>query len=102
MKRLAIILGLASTPAFGHSFYELECCSERDCWPAGKDADAKEPEPRVTPRGYVLHDGTVVAFRDARPSPDGRYHVCRRLGELTGDLIRVGPRACLYVPQGAF
>lgn len=102
MKRLALLLCLATTPAFGHSFYDPACCSDRDCWPAGKDDDAREPAPRVTPQGYVLHDGTVVPFTDARPSPDGRYHVCRLAGSLSGELIRTGRKACLYVPQGVF
>jgi hypothetical protein len=75
-----VALFLSTPPARAHSFYPWECCSDQDCWPMGDDADAKEPEPRATPAGWLLTDGSVVPYREARPSPDGRFHVCRRGG----------------------
>ncbi|MCA0425642.1 MAG: hypothetical protein LCH61_20430 [Proteobacteria bacterium] len=94
---IAAIL-LLTTRARAHEWYPIECCSDRDCWIAG-DGGA-EPEPRATPSGWVLHDGTLVPYHEARPSPDGRFHVCRHGGSVQGAVIRAG-RVCLWAPQGA-
>jgi len=86
-------------PARAHSFYPWECCSSQDCWPMGADADAREPDPVATPADWRLHDGTVVPYAAARPSPDGRFHVCRQGGRRDGALIT--PQAeppCLWAP----
>lgn len=94
----AIIGVLAICPgATAHEWYPLECCSDRDCWIAGEGG--AEPEPRAGPSGYVLHDGTLIPYHEARPSPDGRYHVCRHGGSLLGRIIRTDGRPCLWVPQ---
>ncbi len=88
------------SPARAHSWYPHECCSDRDCWPMGPDADAREPEPRSVPGGYLTHDGHFVAERETRPSRDGRFHVCRATGAPDGDPIRpAGRPACMFVPQ---
>lgn len=93
-----IIAGVAS--ALAHSWYPQDCGSDRDCWPTGIEADAREPDPIATPAGWRLHDGTVVPFNRARPSPDGRFHVCRQLGSTTGAIIRPPQQPpCLWAPQ---
>ena len=91
--------------ARAHSFYPWECCHDQDCWPMGLKADGspeREPEPAFTPAGWRLHDGTLVPHNATRPSPDGRFHVCRRGGQAEGEVIRP-PNAvpCLWVPMGA-
>lgn len=87
------------TPARAHSFYPLECCSDQDCWPTGTDADAREPDPIGTASGWLLQDGTIVPYTAARPSPDGRFHVCRHGGVRSGDLIKPSARPpCLWAP----
>lgn len=92
---LALVQG-----ASAHSWYPYDCCSDRDCWPMGEDADAREPDPKVVPGGYRLNDGTFIAERDTRPSRDGRYHVCRQGGQRDGKMIAPsGARPCLFVPQ---
>jgi hypothetical protein len=97
----SFILGIRTASA--HSFYPHECCHDRDCWPMGADADAREPEPKPTPQGWLLHDGAVVAYAAARPSPDGRFHVCRQQGVLNGSVIRPeGRPVCLFAPQPSF
>lgn len=98
---LALIAGAPETRA--HSWYDLECCSDRDCWPMGTDSDAREPDPTIVPGGYRTHDGIFVAQRDTRPSRDGRFHVCRSQGELDGGVIAPSGRpVCLFVPQPTF
>lgn len=106
--RLVIVLllfalalyGLAlRTPAWAHSFYPWECCHDQDCWPMGLDADAREPEPTATATGWRLHDGIVIPFSETRPSPDGRFHVCRGGGRLLGPVIAPsGRKPCLWAP----
>jgi hypothetical protein len=96
---VAAFSALTATSARAHSFYPYECCSDQDCWPMGKGE--REPDPVLTPQGWRLHDGEIVAFAEARPSPDGRFHVCRRGGAAEGAVIRPG-RPCLWVPaQGS-
>jgi hypothetical protein len=96
----AAIVGLSVLIARAHSFYPHECCHDRDCWPMGEDADAREPEPKATPQGWLRHDGAVVAYAAARPSPDGRFHVCRHAGSATGSVIRPeGRPVCLFCPS---
>lgn len=108
MKRLVLLGFLAlstcsnNTPAFSHSWYPADCCSDRDCWPTGEDADAKEPEVKVVPGGYVTHDGHFVAEKDTRPSKDGRFHVCRYSGVRENGLISTSKGICLFVPQPTF
>jgi hypothetical protein len=86
-----------------HSFYPWECCSDQDCWPMGTEADAREPEPRATAQGWALADGSIVAYAAARPSPDGRFHVCRHGGRAEGGVIRPdGKPTCFFAPQPSF
>lgn len=100
---LALLLGPGGNPVWAHSWYPYDCCSDRDCWPMGADADAKEPDPRIVPGGYLTHDGHFMAQRDTRPSRDGRFHTCRAGGSLTGKLITPsGGPFCLFVPRPTF
>lgn len=98
MRRLILaVLAFAGAlcVALAHSWYPIECCSEKDCFPV--------PVERVktAPGGWVLEDGTFIAFRDARPSPDGRYHLCR-YNDGAGALITVpGKPTCFWAPMGA-
>ena len=96
-------VAVAVTGARAHSFYPAECCSDRDCWPMGDASDAREPEPKATSKGWQLSDGSTVAYAAARPSPDGRFHVCRQSGVLNGSVIRPeGRPVCLFAPQPSF
>lgn len=94
------LLTLLAVAALAHSFYPWECCHDQDCWPTGEPG--REPDPTFTPRGWKLFDGTIVPFNQARPSPDGKFHVCRRGGQANGDLIVPdGKPPCLWAPMGA-
>lgn len=97
---LAVLFCIARlTSARAHSFYPWECCHDQDCWPMGIDADAREPEPVETAAGWRLHDGVVITLSETRPSPDGRFHVCRGGGRLEGPVITPsGRKPCLWAP----
>jgi hypothetical protein len=85
---------LLSGPALAHGWYPLECCSDRDCFAVATAAVAR------VPGGWQLEDGTFIAWRDARPSPDAQFHVCRRQ-DGKGALIRMpGKPACFWAPMG--
>ena len=47
---------------------------------------------------YVLFDGTEVAERDAKPSPDENFHVCRKGGTIKGELIYADGKPCFWAP----
>lgn len=84
---------IATDKAMAHSFYDIECCSERDCEPLAPD------QVRVTPQGYVLPNGQTVAFGQERVSPDRDYHWCR----YPGTVPLVAPtdrKVCFYAPMG--
>lgn len=101
---LVAVVGLCACPPSvrAHSWYPKDCCSDRDCWPMGHDADAREPEPTIVPGGYLTHDGFFVDERDTRPSSDGRFHVCRSGGVLSGPVLAPLERPlCLFVPKWA-
>lgn len=92
LRPFLALLSLTST-ALAHSWYPYECCSSRDCFAV------EEQNVRTVPGGYALQDGTMIAYREARPSPDGKYHVCRRQ-DGTGALIRLPEKpACFWAPQ---
>ena len=101
-RTLVLVMALC-TSAQAHEWYPLSCCSDRDCWPMGAAADAREPDPTFTPAGWRLHDGIVVPFAATRASPDGRFHVCRMGGAPRGSVVSPSGQApCLFAPpQGS-
>lgn len=108
MRILALALCLAAfLPGGGlvhaHSWYPYDCCSDQDCWPMGQDVDAREPDPRIVPGGYVTYDGYFIPEGATRASLDGRFHICRRGGTLTGSVIAPSQKPfCLFVPRQVF
>jgi hypothetical protein len=104
---LAALAGLAllalAPAASAHGWYPYDCCSDRDCWPMGEDADAREPDPQMVPGGYRTADGVFVAEAQTRASRDGRFHICRSGGLAKGSLIAPAQKpACLFVPRPTF
>jgi hypothetical protein len=83
-----VILLVLSSAALPHSWYDAECCSDRDCAPISY-------APRPLPGGsYLLDTGEVVPRDRVKWSRDEHYHLCRMPG--TGHIF------CLYVPpQGS-
>ena len=75
-----LISDLVIHRAHAHSWYDWQCCSDKDCHPI--------PPLVETPQGYVWR-GRVVTHAETKPSADNDFHEC--VGP-TGNLI------CLYVP----
>jgi hypothetical protein len=93
---LAAVIAIApGPPALAHSWYPKECCSDRDCMPAdGIASDARGHRiVLVGARRIWIPNGLA-----ARPSPDGRVHICFRVvaGELDNSTFTVP--ICLFVP----
>jgi hypothetical protein len=87
---------MASFPALGHSFYPYECCSDVDCYPIAVE------DVKATPKGwFITKERITIPYESARPSPDGRFHICRNeLGK--GTLITPsGQPPCFWAPEGA-
>jgi hypothetical protein len=60
--------------AFGHSWYDPECCSDRDC----KPVYAPEEDLEELPNGAWRHKPSGLTFKreDVKPSKDRHFHVC--------------------------
>jgi hypothetical protein len=84
--------------AYSHSFYPWECCSSVDCYPI----PVPREEVQATPQGwYLLKDKKTIPYESTRPSPDGRFHICR--DELGKGKLIIDPKnvPCLWAPEGA-
>jgi hypothetical protein len=87
MKRIAMALILTATAASAHSWYDSDCCHDRDCAPIPYSALDWQPDgsvvvtltsadhfmvpPGVTVTGTFGHDS--LGLRD---SQDGQNHAC--------------------------
>jgi hypothetical protein len=83
------ILLIGVVLASAHSFYDWDCCSDRDCQPVAEGMVAEESG------GYRVLLTNQFIDRNSpkvRMSPDGRWHVCTLGGNLGGSVL------CLYVP----
>lgn len=108
LAMLALASCGAGTPVYAHQAmsgwtYPVECCSDRDC------AVIDGRTVRETPAGYVVtvqpgghpmwgREQTAplvvtFAYRDAKPSPDGQWHLC---------ISPTGRPLCLFPKQGGF
>ncbi|MDO9415848.1 hypothetical protein [Pararhizobium sp.] len=89
---LALVL-LRSQPALAHSFYDMLCCSDKDCTPIADD------EVKITKNGwFIRRTGETIPYYPnsrLRHSPDGRFHRCT----ISGDFSPTGHTLCLYVPD---
>lgn len=87
---LACALACVGSLAFGHSWYDVACCSDNDCHPVAAD-DVIETE-----TGWkYLPTGTEFTREMVKPSKDHRFHVC--IGNKAWDR---GRAYCIYILQG--
>lgn len=102
--------------AAAHSWYDLDCCSAKDCAPIPAAAVTVEPEGyRVTlrPGDHFMVTAPLTAFfahgnPNLRPSQDGDWHACVIPGfappagipeGYTPGWVKTDPYIrCLYVP----
>ena len=89
MILLTLILMFATTPAAAHSWYPIECCSDKDC------SVVPSEQVQVTPAGYMVN-GWHVAFSQAKASPDEEYHACISQGFNAPRRIK-----CFWAPKGS-
>ena len=88
---IPLLFSCPPTLVSGHSWYDADCCSDKDCFPAANVV-------------YYSYDGSYTADVHGRhvrvgpevkklPSRDGGYHACLR--DRPGMPVRV---KCWYVP----
>src|SRR5690349_4935245 len=82
-----LLLIALSTSLLAHSFYDPECCSDRDCRPVSAD-DLEEVE-----NGCWKYRPTGVKFcgKQVRPSQDKHWHICTS---------PTGVPYCAYIQMG--
>ena len=85
---VAFLLGVLGKSALPHSWYDYECCTDRDCGPINY-------VPTPLPNGaFQLPTGEVIPKERVKWSRDEHYHLCRY--PPNGFIF------CLYVPpQGS-
>ncbi|NIX78262.1 hypothetical protein [Microvirga terricola] len=85
----SVTLFLSAPQAMAHSWYPIECCSDRDCRELAEDQGETVDE---TPNGWQLWDGRIIARGIAKPSPDKKFHLCETANKTI---------ICFFVPPGA-
>jgi len=81
--------------AAAHSWYPHECCSDRDCYPVPvKQID-------MVSGGWLVEGRDFIPYAQARPSPDGQFHICRYEDGKGGLISQPGKPACFWAPMGA-
>lgn len=81
---LVLLFGVSIAPA--HDWYPRECCSGQDC------SEIDPARVREVLGGYWIDQPTFFVLRQyARPSPDGKYHLC--LNPRTAQRLR-----CFFAP----
>jgi hypothetical protein len=90
---LVAILFIVGGSAWGHSFYDRECCSNQDCEPVSAVAYVASDSSRLPVMVVTTSHGTrpVTPHTSIRESKDGRMHGC-----IFGEFL-----LCLYVPPGS-
>lgn len=92
---LAIFAAYAS-PAWPHSWYDGECCSEHDC------RQTTLGEVKRTDEGWlVVPLNITVPFSDprVRHSQDPLIHVCEVPGGMTNGIQNAPTLRCIYIPD---
>ena len=95
LSAVILLLGMTSL-ALAHSFYPYECCSDRDCFPIPVH------DVKATPQGwFIVKDRITIPYENARRSPDGMFHICRR-EDGKGEIITPASQPpCFWAPEGA-
>lgn len=81
-----LALTVCTGPARSHHWYEVVCCSDKDCAPIADDAV------KATPQGWFLPStGETLPYNasNVKRSQDERFHRC---------VATDGSTRCIYVP----
>lgn len=108
MSRFALILMLLASPVMGHSFYDPECCSDKDCAPVDQSFFQPKAEGWLVtiPEGGHPYAGSgVQAFYmyddpRIRISEDGDFHAC--IIPALPESSSTPYLACIYIPPISF
>lgn len=97
MKLVVLALAggmLVTNPIKIHSWYDADCCSDRDCFPVeAKHLDNGNIQFK-TQQGFL--ELNLRQHHDKiRPSKDENYHICMIPNEGAPKIL------CIYVPSGA-
>ncbi len=96
LLRSALLAVLASALPVGaanaHSWYPWECCSENDCAPINVSETPHERD-----GGFYLTDGRHISYRELKPSPDGKWHLCEQKWPANPAARKI---LCVYAPIG--
>jgi hypothetical protein len=87
---IAAAASLLSAPAVSHSWYPAWCCSDKDCRELVEGNGETVSE---IPEGWRLWDGRLVPRKNAKLSPDAKFHICEE--KATKAII------CFFAPPGA-
>lgn len=91
-----LLIAAAMTPreAKAHSWYDGDCCNDRDCFPvASTDVRKIEGGWLYLPTGNVFKN--EPPYIRIRPSKDEHFHVC--IGTATAGVK--GHSYCIYIPD---
>ena len=73
---LALLPASAKSPAYAHSWYPRECCSNHDCKPVDDTSLEFDTAPGGHPFARYKPTGNVFFQHQWKTSQDERYHVC--------------------------
>lgn len=89
-----VIIGMTTTAALGHEAesgwrYPFDCCGDGDC----SVAETGEKNGRLTLKTPMHGEREIPPeFKNYRPSPDGKWHLCANL-----ESTRI---YCIFGPEG--
>ena len=82
--------------AFGHDWYDNECCNDKDCSPVDYSEVQEHSDGSITFR----HCHFPASSHRIRKSKDGEWHVC--IAPLGPDNNSTGYCYCVYKPAPMF
>jgi hypothetical protein len=85
------VSGVASV----HSFYDMSCCSDRDCHPVTNGGVAETRDGFYVGKKFFRKDEISGVY----PSPDRRFHVCFGTPECFDPADCPRWLRCIYVPK---
>lgn len=114
MIRPILLSLLLAGPAAAHSWYDSDCCSDKDCAPVSPSAITIRSDgylATLNPGDHptvVRRTSRLIPFTDpdVRPSLDGEWHVCVApfftdygdMGRMSGVQTGNSEPLCIYVP----